>query len=178
MPKIKLSSKSKQGSWMDNLQRLFEFRISRLRIGDALISDDGQWRVDCLRDPDNQDRSYFVVSQNGRKLVQRKKANTIIKFLVRSKADPTMKNYENSAIFLLSGFYRFTTSGNPRIEIEVEMDHDIEISIDEPFWDGYLSAKSVSGDSIAAPVWNQYSRFLPEVSIIICFSDSNIDILD
>lgn len=181
MPKIKLNENTQksQRSWMDNLQKLFEFRISRLRIGDALISDDGNWRVDCLRDIENQDKSYFVVSYMGKKLVERKKANTIIKFLVRSKADRTMTNHENSAIFLLSGFYRFTTSGIPRVEIELGAEYDIVALVDECFWDEYLQAKQIAlnnGNSVLR--WKTAANDLPEISILLCFSDQPIDNLD
>ncbi len=106
-------------SWQDNPNYLFMFRLHRMNIGDALISPDDNWRVDCRRDNTNADKSMFFVYEGGVLTLTRKRPKAVCKYLVNKKAPHDLQLKKDSALFSGSGYQHFRTfSINVSIEIE------------------------------------------------------------
>lgn len=87
--------------WHGDTKRLYRFRVAQLYIGDSLVCDTTNWRVDCIEDENRLGDRLFIVTKNGEEMVRRKRVDSIVEFLSRNEAPETLEYVSEGALHLM-----------------------------------------------------------------------------
>jgi hypothetical protein len=88
---------SPQPVWREDIRQMLRFRLQRMLIGDAMISESTTWKINAVDD----NGICFIVQRDGKDVVKRRKVESIIDFLLDNQASDDLELVFDGALNLL-----------------------------------------------------------------------------